>query len=120
MKCRYCNKHIDDEETVCPHCGQAIGMTTPQREDEENEEENEEQEEEARPLDGISEKSRGVGGLLCLFFGVFGLHRFYAGRPWTGLLQLVSFGGLGFWSFIDLILLILGRFRDGRGLRMER
>jgi TM2 domain-containing membrane protein YozV len=44
-----------------------------------------------------------VAFLLCFFVGVFGVHRFYAGKIGTGLLQLVTLGGLGIWAFIDLL-----------------
>lgn len=42
--------------------------------------------------------------LLCLG-GVCGLHRFYLGRFWTGLLWLFTFGLLGVGQVIDLFLL---------------
>lgn len=42
--------------------------------------------------------------LICLG-GVCGLHRFYLGRPWTGLLWLLTFGLLGIGQVIDLFLL---------------
>jgi len=46
--------------------------------------------------------------LLCLFLGGFGIHRFYMGHTWQGVLQLLTLGGLGIWSFIDLIRIITG------------
>ncbi len=39
---------------------------------------------------------------LCFFFGMLGLHRLYKGKLKTGLLMLVTFGGLGLWYVIDL------------------
>ncbi len=42
--------------------------------------------------------------LLC-FVGLCGLHRFYLGRFWTGLLWLFTFGLLGVGQLIDLFLL---------------
>jgi TM2 domain-containing membrane protein YozV len=53
--------------------------------------------------------------LLCFFFGVFGVHRFYAGKVLTGILELVTIGGLGIWWLVDLILILTGSFRDGDG-----
>jgi TM2 domain-containing membrane protein YozV len=53
--------------------------------------------------------------LLCFFFGVFGIHRFYVGKKGTGLLQLLTLGGLGVWVLIDLITILFGGFRDAEG-----
>ena len=53
--------------------------------------------------------------LLCFFFGIFGIHRFYVGKIGTGILQLVTLGGVGIWSLIDFIMIIIGRFTDKEG-----
>jgi len=53
--------------------------------------------------------------LLGFFLGVFGVHRFYAGKIGTGILQLVTLGGFGIWAFIDLIFIIIGAFTDKDG-----
>ncbi len=53
--------------------------------------------------------------LLCAFLGVFGFHRFYAGKIGTGILMLLTFGGLGIWTLIDSIMLLTGGFRDSEG-----
>ena len=42
---------------------------------------------------------------LCCLIGICGLHRFYLGRFWTGLLWLLTFGLLGIGQVIDLFLL---------------
>ena len=68
--------------------------------------------------DRISDKSRLVAALLCGFFGVFGIHRFYVGKIGTGILMLLTLGGLGVWSLIDLILILAGSFRDREGCRV--
>jgi TM2 domain-containing membrane protein YozV len=68
----------------------------------------------------FSPKSRLAALLLCAFVGVFGAHRFYVGKIGTGILMLVTLGGLGIWSFIDLILISVGSFRDKDGLRVFR
>lgn len=41
----------------------------------------------------------------CGIVGICGLHRFYLGRPWTGVLWLCTFGLLGVGQLIDLFLL---------------
>jgi len=56
--------------------------------------------------------------ILCFFLGVFGAHRFYAGKTLTAVLQLLTLGGLGIWMLVDLILIVTGSFTDGRGRRI--
>lgn len=48
-------------------------------------------------------------------FGVFGVDRFYLGKIWTGILKLVTFGGLGIWAIVDLSLIMSGAMRDKQG-----
>ena len=46
--------------------------------------------------------------LMCFFLGCLGIHRFYVGKIGTGILQILTLGGLGIWALIDLIILALG------------
>ena len=71
---------------------------------------------------------------LTLFAGIFGMHRFYAGRPlsgfymlllnFTGLLTVIFIIGLyplsavAIWMLIDLVFVAMGRFRDGQNHRI--
>ena len=68
----------------------------------------------------ISPKSRLVAALLCWFLGIFGVHRFYVGKIGTGILQLVTFGGLGIWTLIDFIMILVGSFTDSDGAVLFR
>ncbi|MGC9261406.1 MAG: TM2 domain-containing protein [Phycisphaerae bacterium] len=72
--------------------------------------------------------------LLCVFFGFFGVHRFYAGTRGTAYLMLIItlvsipllFLGIGFlgilfiflWWFLDSIVTITGGLKDGEGNRI--
>jgi TM2 domain-containing membrane protein YozV len=58
--------------------------------------------------------------LLCFFLGVFGAHRFYVGKIGTGILQLVTLGGLGIWAFVDFIMIIIGSFTDKEGNKITQ
>ena len=57
--------------------------------------------------------------LLCVFIGVFGVHRFYVGRPVTAVLMLLTLGGLYIWVIVDLVYIAVGRFEDKNGLRIK-
>jgi len=61
-----------------------------------------------------------VALLFCVWLGVFGVHRFYVGKIGTGILMLVTIGGLGIWMLVDLILIAVGSFRDKEGRRVFR
>ena len=62
-----------------------------------------------------SEKNWLTTLLLCILLGNFGVHRFYAGKIGTGILMLLTCGGCGIWTIVDLIMLIMGNFTDKDG-----
>lgn len=95
--CPTCRDVIESTALVCPRCG------TPQA---------------AVTDPAISDKRILLAFLLCFFFGVFGVHRFYAGKIVTGVVQLLTFGGFGIWWLVDLILIVTGNLRDGDGRRI--
>lgn len=51
---------------------------------------------------------------LCLC-GLCGIHRIYAGRVISGILQLITAGFFGIWQFIDIVRIVFGGFEDGQG-----
>ena len=63
----------------------------------------------------ISSKSRLIALLCCFFMGFIGLHRFYVDKKGTGILMILTFGGVGIWVIIDLMMIILGSFQDKEG-----
>lgn len=63
----------------------------------------------------VSPSSRLAAALLCFLLGWLGVHRFYVGKVGTGLLQLFTFGGMGVWTLVDLIIILVGTFRDKYG-----
>ncbi len=57
--------------------------------------------------------------LLAFFLGGLGVHRFFVGKIGTGILQLLTLGGLGIWALIDVVMIIVGSFKDKAGLPIK-
>lgn len=64
-------------------------------------------------------KSYVVTWLLSLFLGVLGIDRFYLGKVGTGILKLITGGGLGIWAVIDLVLVLVNAQHDRFGQPLE-
>jgi TM2 domain-containing membrane protein YozV len=97
--CQNCGAKTNALAEFCTKCGAKLGVKT---------------------LAGnVSEKSRLITTLLCIlpawFCGVAGIHRFYLGKIGTGILMLVTLGGLGIWTIIDFIYAVTGNMKDKEG-----
>lgn len=67
----------------------------------------------------FSEKNIIIALLLAFFLGWLGVHRFYTGKIGTGILMILTLGGLGIWALIDCIFIALGEFTDSEGKKLK-
>ena len=70
----------------------------------------------------ISNKNKSTAFWLCLFFGLFGAHRFYVGKVGTGVFYFFTFGGFYIGWIVDLVMILCNRFKDKNGyiIKSER
>lgn len=112
MFCKYCGAQIADEAVMCVNCGRQVadfrGAVNPNG---------------AAPYQqppiiinnvnqnnnaiGVKPKNKWTAFLLCLFLGIFGVHKFYEGKPGMGILYLFTAGLFGIGCFVDLIVILL-------------
>lgn len=66
-----------------------------------------------------SDKNKKITLLLCLFLGGFGAHHFYAGNFLKGIIYFGTGGIFGIGWILDIILIITGNFKDGKGMLVK-
>lgn len=65
-------------------------------------------------------KSQIVALILAIFLGGLGIHRFYLGYIWQGIVQLLTAGGFGIWWIIDIIRIATGDLQPKDGSYSEK
>ncbi len=129
MFCRNCGKEVAQQAIFCPSCGCAptAGKNFCQNCGQPTDSVAEVCIKCGVRLGGETEKSKLVAGLLGIFVGWCGVHRFYLGYVGIGIAQifvtLLTFGAGALWGFIEGILILTGtsikRDAKGRPLKEE-
>jgi TM2 domain-containing membrane protein YozV len=69
------------------------------------------------PISGQEPKQKLIAGLLGIFLGSIGIHRFYLGYNKIGVYQIIATvltcGAAGLWGFIEGILYLVGGTANG-------
>ncbi|MDA0596540.1 MAG: TM2 domain-containing protein [Chloroflexi bacterium] len=67
-----------------------------------------------------SPKSFVAALIFVVLLGWLGVHRFYVGKPVTGIIIILTLGGFfPIWPLIDLILIATGNFKDSNGMKIK-
>lgn len=75
----------------------------------------------AKDLPGLfSTREFMIAVILSFFLGGLGVDRFYVGHTGLGVAKLLTCGGLGIWSLIDLILFAMNKIKDDKGLPLKK
>jgi hypothetical protein len=105
MFCKNCGANMDDDARFCPSCGANVNDNRPYYES---------------PISNDGQKDWLTTLLLCVFLGGIGIHRFYTGHTAIGVVQLITLGGCGIWSLIDLIMIVTNSYTDVNGRPLKR
>jgi len=72
-----------------------------------------------REVVGTPTRSQATTYLMAAFLGYFGADRFYLGQTGLGIAKLLTCGGCGIWSLIDVILAGMGIQKDAEGNSLQ-
>ncbi|EQB89082.1 RNA polymerase subunit RPABC4/transcription elongation factor Spt4 [Clostridium punense] len=123
MLCVKCNYINDSNARVCSNCGH--NLLIEESFDEINSKHVKNQNivtssQSAEEAEEVSNKKWSMVLILCILLGLIGFHRFYVGKGGTAILMLLTFGGFGIWTLVDLVIIALNEFTDEDGRKIKR
>ena len=73
----------------------------------------------AKQIPGVfSKRDWLVAMILSVVVGSLGIDRFYLGKIGTGVLKLITFGALGVWTILDIVLIAIKKLDDKEGMKL--
>lgn len=135
MFCKFCGKQLIDNAVFCSNCGKKLIIKNENQNEDLIAKETQKEHKKYKPVE--SSKSRLIAALLAFFFGDIGAHRFYVGKFFSAIIQMILglsfiislfllwFGELeesifvyfvgilwSFWIVIDFLMILCGVFKD--------
>jgi len=94
--CYGCGEQIHSSAKSCPKCGAV-----------------------SKNIEEVSPTNAWLLLIVCLFIGVFGIHRFMTGQVLWGIIYLFTFGFFGIGWLMDCALILFGAYRDSEDRRVR-
>lgn len=121
--CIKCGAQIPVDAMICPVCGANQAEQQHQEQQQQFTQQVQQPVYNQQPNQGqnmgeVSDKEKTTALILCILpyvVQIHGIHRFYTGHIGIGIIQLLTWGGCGIWTLIDLIQIISGNFKDAEG-----
>ena len=115
--CSHCGNPLESDALFCHKCGAKVvtAKIAPAKKVAPAKTEPQTEEEFPEPITSEEPKSAQTTLLLCILFGMLGVHRFYVGKKWSAMLMLMCAGGLGVWVLLDILVISKNKFKDKQG-----
>ncbi|MDD4149401.1 MAG: TM2 domain-containing protein [Bacteroidales bacterium] len=121
--CIKCGAQIPAEAIICPVCGANQTQQTQAEQQQYTQQPVQQfftgqQPNQPQNNSAVSDKEKSTALILCILpyvVQIHGLHRFYTGHIGIGIIQLLTWGGCGIWTLVDLIQIVSDNFKDAEG-----
>lgn len=130
MNCKHCGQLIEENVTLCPHCGKELSEAPAAEETHTYESVPTSVVDPAPEAPAGEQKSKILAGILGILLGSLGVHNFYLGYTKKAVIQLVIclVGSClvigptvaGIWGLVDGIMILAGKINvDGKGVPLK-
>ena len=107
MYCKKCGQQLDNDAKFCSNCGAEQSNYTYKTETYDPQKKT--------TTSTSNDRDWLISLLLCIFAGCLGIHSFYNGKIGIGIAQILTCGGCGLWTLIDIIMICTDNYKDCDG-----